>query len=282
MAKRLDDNWFIEHYQPIQAAYGYECSEKLTEVKSPFQTIEVYQTKGMGRMMVIDGCVMLSQRDNFLYHEMMTHPVLFTHPNPKRVVIIGGGDCGTMKEVLRHTGVEAVTQIDIDEKVTRLSEEYFPELCESNNDPRAELCFEDGIKWMADADAGSIDVVIVDSTDPIGPAVGLFNEAFYRSCFNALKDDGLLVQQSEAPFVDIELIKAMKKAMKMAGFNHQNLINFPQPVYPTGWWSALMASKNSILTEFREDDARNKSFITKYYNIDIHRGSLAVPEYMKE
>src|SRR5690606_27866633 len=124
------------------------------------------------------------------------HPALFTHPNPKNVAIIGGGDCGSLREALKHP-VESAIQIDIDEVVTQLSLQYFPELCESNHDPRAQLLFIDGIKWMQDAPAASLDIIIVDSTDPLGPAVGLFNEAFYRQCHRVLKKDGILVQQSE-------------------------------------------------------------------------------------
>src|SRR5574338_1669805 len=117
---------------------------------------------------------MLTTRDNFLYHEMMTHPVLYTPAAPRNVAIIGGGDCGTLREVLRHPEVESVVQIDIDERVTRLAEKYFPELCESNADPRAKLLFDDGIQWMKDARRESIDLIIIDSTDPVGPAEGLF------------------------------------------------------------------------------------------------------------
>src|SRR5690606_11377001 len=154
-----------------------------------------------GRLMVIDGSIMLTQRDNFLYHEMMSHPALFTHPDPKRVVIIGGGDCGTLREVLKHASVESVVQIDIDERVTRLSERFFPELCSSNGDPRADLRFEDGIEWIKRAADGSIDVLIIDSTDPVGPAVGLFAVDFYRECCRALAANGVMVQQSESPLL---------------------------------------------------------------------------------
>lgn len=186
-----NDNWYIEHFQPTGSAIGFRISGKLDEVQSPFQKIEIYQTTDWGKLMLIDGAVMLTSRDNFFYHEMISHPALFTHAAPKRVVIIGGGDCGTLREVLKHPGVESATQCDIDEQVTRMSEKYFPELCDSNHDARAELLFDDGVAYMANCPAGSVDIVIVDSTDPVGPAEGLFNKAFYESCFKALKDDGI-------------------------------------------------------------------------------------------
>ncbi|MFC1751384.1 polyamine aminopropyltransferase, partial [Pseudomonadota bacterium] len=255
---------------------------KIDEVQTQFQHIEMYDTSSFGKLMIIDGCTMVSTRDNFLYHEMMTHPVLFTHQNPKKVLIIGGGDCGTLREVLKHLGVEKAWQVDIDEQVTRMSEKYFPELCESNEDSRAELLFEDGIKWIQDAEAGSLDLIIVDSTDPVGPAEGLFTEAFYRDCIRALHDDGLLIQQSESPLLHLELLKAMQKAMEDAGFEATKTLYFPQPLYPSGWWSATMAGKQALLNGFREEDSRNKTFKTTYYNVDIHRAALAQPEFCKE
>jgi spermidine synthase len=225
---------------------------------------------------------MLTTRDNFLYHEMMTHPALFTHARAKRVVIIGGGDCGTLREVLKHDEVEGAVQVEIDERVTRLAEEYFPELCASNGDPRAELLFVDGIKYMAECEADSIDLVIVDSTDPVGPAEGLFNATFYASCHKALRHGGILVQQSESPLAHIELIKAMRAAMRAAGFQAVRTLPFPQPCYPTGWWSCTMARKGADLVTFRERGAATKTFPTHYYNADTHKGALAQPEFMRE
>jgi len=230
--------------------------------------------------MVIDGFVMLSDRDNFFYHEMMSHPVLFTHPDPKKVWIIGGGDCGTLREVLKHPGIEQIIQIDIDERVTRLSEQYFPALCESNNDPRAELKFIDGIQWVKHAKADSVDIIIVDSTDPIGPAEGLFSKDFYQDCFNCLTPAGIVVQQSESPLYHLTLLNDMRKAMQQAGFPHLQTLFFPQCVYPSGWWSATMASK-SDLSNFRQQDAANKVFTTQFYNADIHQASKAQPEFFK-
>jgi spermidine synthase len=229
--------------------------------------------------MLIDGAVMLTTRDNFLYHEMMSHPALFTHANPKRVVIIGGGDCGTLREVLKHPGVQQAVQCDIDEQVTRMAEKWFPELCERNSDPRAQLLFDDGIAWMANCAPGSVDIVIVDSTDPVGPAEGLFNKAFYASCFRALRDDGILVQQSESPLVLLDLIREMRTEMGKAGFATFKTLPFPQPCYPTGWWSCTLARKSGGF-EFREADARSKDFDSRYYSADIHRGALATPPFV--
>ncbi|MCE4370867.1 polyamine aminopropyltransferase [Xanthomonas hortorum] len=276
-----NDNWYIEHFQPTGSAIGFRISGKLDEVQSPFQKIEIYQTTDWGKLMLIDGAVMLTTRDNFFYHEMISHPALFTHAAPKRVVIIGGGDCGTLREVLKHPGVESATQCDIDEQVTRMSEKYFPELCDSNHDARAELLFDDGVAYMANCPAGSVDIVIVDSTDPVGPAEGLFNKAFYESCFKALKDDGILVQQSESPLALLELIKEMRTEMGKAGFQSFKTLPFPQPCYPTGWWSVTMASKQPNADfAFRQDAAQAKGFETLYYTAHLHTGVLVAPPFV--
>lgn len=276
----LDDNWYSE------AGPGYamslEIKQKLHTEKSPYQTIEIYETKTFGRLMTLDGLTMLTSRDNFIYHEMMTHPALFSHSNPKQVAIVGGGDCGTLREVLKHKGIEKVVQIELDERVTRVAEEFFPELCESNHDSRAELLFEDAIAWMHKAEAESIDVLILDTTDPVGQAQRLFSEEFYADCFRVLATSGILIAQSESPLFHHDLMKAMQVSMQAAGFEDFAPVLFPQCTYPSGWWSATMARKGQTLNSFRETAARKKIFATRYYNADIHLSSQALPEYLQE
>ncbi|MDR2876883.1 MAG: polyamine aminopropyltransferase, partial [Chromatiales bacterium] len=185
--------WFTEANNTTGIAFSLKIRGKLHDEQSTYQRIEVYDTETFGHLMIIDGCVMLSQRDNFLYHEMLSHPALFTHANPARVLIIGGGDCGTLREVLKHESVKLAEQVEIDERVTRVAERYFPELCSANNDPRAKLHFADGIKWVQDAAPETYDVIIVDSTDPVGPAEGLFRRPFFENCLRALRSGGVLV-----------------------------------------------------------------------------------------
>ncbi len=273
--------WFTEQLPEAGTAFSLKIKQKLHEEQSEFQFLEIYETETFGNLMVIDGCTMVSTRDNFFYHEMISHPALFTHPDPKKVWIIGGGDCGTLREVLKHPSVEQAVQIDIDERVTRLAEIYFPELCESNNDPRADLKFIDGLKWVKDAEPNSVDIIIVDSTDPAGPALGLFSEAFYRDCFNCLSENGMVVQQSESALLHMTLIGEIRNAMSNAGLSHLQTLFFPQCLYPSGWWSATIASKGD-LSKFREQDSANKPFDTVYYNIDMHKASLAQPEFFKK
>ena len=276
-----ETSWHFEQFEPTGSAIGYRITRKLDEVQSPFQKIEIYESTDWGNLMLIDGAMMLTARDNFLYHEMISHPALFTHANPENVVIIGGGDCGTLREVLKHPGVKKAVQCDIDEQVTRMAEKWFPELCDANADPRAELMFDDGIAYMQNVAPGSLDIVIVDSTDPVGPAEGLFNKAFYASCFRALKDDGILIQQSESPLMQLALIQAMRDEMGKAGFTSFKTLPFPQPCYPTGWWSVTLARKGEGF-DFREADARAKAFKTKYYTPDLHRGVLVAPPFVAE
>lgn len=277
----LDESWFTEVCRECGSAFSLQVREKLHDEHSDYQRIEVYATEKFGNLMVIDGFVMLTDRDNFVYHEMMSHPVLFTHDDPQKVVIIGGGDCGTLREVLKHPEVREAWQVEIDERVTRVAEEYFPRLTESNDDPRARLHFGDGIQWVREAEPESVDVIVVDSTDPIGPAQGLFSEPFYRDCYRTLRPGGLIVQQSESPLFHMSIIKPMHKAMGTAGFQETRSLHFFQCSYPSGWWTATMAGKGRGLDGFRERDAAGRPFVTDYYNPDIHRACTAAPEFVR-
>lgn len=277
----MNDEWCNEINNG--AAIGLKIKRKLASKQSDFQLVEIFETEEFGNLMMLDGCTMVSSRENFLYHEMMSHPAMFSHPNPKNVVIIGGGDCGTLREVLRHKGVESVHQIDIDKVVTDMAEEFFPELCESNNDPRAHIMFDDGIKYMAEAADDSIDVIIVDSTDPVGPGEGLFNHAFYKNCLRALRSDGIFVQQSESPLLHLPLLLDMRQAMLDVGFSSLQHVNFPQMIYPSGWWSGTLAKKSGEFTDFRRDDAKALAAdsVLQYYNEDMHVASQALPNFVK-
>ncbi|WP_413400921.1 polyamine aminopropyltransferase [Pseudoalteromonas sp. KJ71-7] len=281
MANLDQGKWFTEISDRDGSAFSLRINKKLDEKQSPFQKVEMFETTDFGNLMIIDGCTMVSSRENFFYHEMISHPALLAHPDPKNVVIIGGGDCGTLREVLKHPSVETVTQIDIDEVVTQMSLKYFPELCESNNDPRATVMFDDGIKYMREAAGESIDVVIVDGTDPVGPGEGLFNHAFYTSCLNALRSGGILVQQSESPLMHMPLLVEMREAMLNVGFNDLQTLPFPQPIYPSGLWSVTLARKSEAFNGFREDGAAIIAEHSEYYNGGIHHGALATPNYMK-
>ena len=275
--------WLTEACTECGTALSFEINEKLHQEQTPFQKIEIYSTKSFGMLMAIDGFVMLTERDNFIYHEMLTHPAMFSHPDPVTVVIAGGGDCGSLCEVSKHSCVQNIFQVEIDERVTRLSEKYFPALCKANNDPRIEFIFEDAVRWFQGKESSSVDIVIVDSTDPVGPAEGLFSTPFYRDCLRTLKPEGLLVQQSESPMVHLEsIIQPMHDSMLAAGFSSIDLIHFPQPCYPTGWWSATVASKSGQLSFAREKSVKQLGFQTRYYNHAVHLACFAIPQFMSK
>lgn len=278
----LDNTWFTEQWADQGSAISLKVKQKLHDERSPYQRIEIYQTETFGKLMTLDGLVMVTDRDNFIYHEMMSHPALFTHPNPRRVLIIGGGDCGTLREVLKHDSVELAEQVELDERVTRVAEKYFPDLCASNTDPRARLEFADGIEWVARAAPGAYDVIIVDSTDPVGPAAGLFSETFYRNCFRALGVNGILVGQSESPLFHPSLIRSMHDALRSAGFRAVATLNFPQCTYPSGWWSATMAGKDAALGSLRETAITDKNFPTRYYSRSVHLAAFSRPAFLED
>jgi spermidine synthase len=278
----LDQSWFTEAVDATGTAFSLKLGERVHAEQTPFQKIEIYATASFGKLMVIDGCTMVSTRDNYLYHEMMSHPALLSHPAPRDVVIVGGGDCGTLREVLKHQEVQRAVQVEIDERVTRLSELHFPELCVANGDPRATLYFGDGIAWMKDTPAESLDVVIIDSTDPVGPAEGLFGRKFYVDCLRALRPGGLLVQQSESPLLHLNLIVEMHKAMRSAGFPQTRLLHFPQPIYPSGWWSASIAQKTAGELAQRLDPGQIEGLAAHYFNADTHRAAFALPTFVRQ
>jgi len=274
----LDQTWYTEQWAGQGSAISLKIVKKLHDEQSQYQRIEIFETETFGKLMTLDGLVMVTDRDNFVYHEMMSHPALFTHPDPKRVLIIGGGDCGTLREVLKHPTVELAEQVELDERVTRVSEIFFPDLCEKNNDPRARLHFTDGIQWVADAKADSYDVIIVDSTDPVGPAAGLFSETFYRNCHRALRTGGIVVGQSESPLFHPDLIVSMHKAMRAAGFSDTTTLQFHQVTYPSGWWSCTQACKGGSLASGRA--GTTLPFATRYYTAAIHQGARALPAFL--
>ncbi|PCJ17507.1 MAG: spermidine synthase [Gammaproteobacteria bacterium] len=276
------NDWYTERFISEGSSIGLQLTQTLHKEQSAFQSIEIYETSHFGNLLVLDGCIMLTEKDNFIYHEMMAHPALFSHPSPSQVAIIGGGDCGTLKEVLKHKDVEKVVQVEIDQRVTELCQRFFPQLCESNNDPRAEFYFGDGIQWVEGTPNNSLDLLIIDSTDPVGPAEGLFSQGFYQACFEALKPGGVLVLQSESPFYHSHtIIKDMKLKLKACGFENSITRLFPQPVYPSGWWSCTASYKSAPQGSNEHAMKRAKTFATDYYNAEIHFASQAQPEFMR-
>ncbi len=266
--------WFTERQTP-DLALSLRVARTLWRETTPYQELLVAETAAFGRLLALGGTVQLTERDEFFYHEMLAHVPLAAHPGPRRVLVVGGGDGGTVREVLRHDSVERVDLVEIDEAVVRASRAYFPTLAVCLDDPRVRIHYADGIAFVADAPAGAYDVVLVDSTDPVGPAEGLFQSPFYLSVAHALSPDGIVCAQSESPLLHGELIARTAREMRSA-FAHVGLYLCPVPTYPSGQWSFLAASRAGVPSEPRRRPALPGA---RYYTPDVHRAAFALPPY---
>jgi spermidine synthase len=255
--------------------------------KSDFQSVDVVETKGHGKMLLNDGLVMVTERDEFIYHDMITHVPLFVHPNPRRVLVIGGGDGGTAREVIRHSGVEKCVMVEIDEMVVNACVEHIPQTSSMLKDPRIELIIGDGVEYVAKAAQSNdsndkFDVILVDSTDPIGPAQPLFGHEFYENIFKALTPDGLVVSQGESPFYQTEMQTKLVQILHDT-FPIVSIYNFNNMTYPGGLWSFTFGSKKYHPTkDFTETRVAESGLEFQYYNKEIHRGSFALPNFQRK
>jgi len=273
--------WYTE-YQTENVGLSFKIRETLFVGKSKYQDIAVLDTYEFGRLLVLDGLVMVTERDEFIYHELITHPALFTHNCPKNVLVIGGGDGGSIREIVKHDCIKEAILCEIDPQVVEISKKYLPSISCALEHPKVNIICEDGIKFVSKVN-NYFDIIIVDSTDPIGPAKGLFESSFYSDCFNALKEDGILICQSESPIYHIELIKEINSRLKEVNFPIVRFYYGVVPTYPSGMWSWAFASKKSDpIKDINEERIKNKSFKTKYYCIDIHKGIFNLPLFFKK
>lgn len=270
---------YVEEVNPEGFSVRYNIKEVLFSGKSPFQKVEVVQTEGHGKMLLNDDLVMITERDEFVYHDMITHVPLFVHPNPKRVLIIGGGDGGTAREVLRHATVEHVDMVEIDGMVVEACRQHIPQTAVGMEDnPRFKLYIDDGVKFVRETQ-NKYDVIIVDSTDPIGPAQPLFGSEFYQDVYNCLTENGIVVSQAESPFYNVDTQKAMSKILnsifaKVAYYNFTNL------TYPGGYWSFSFASKGlHPVQDFNPERVKASGLKFKYYTADLHKAAFCLPQF---
>ncbi len=274
------ENWFEEKLEVKEGrVLKIKYKKLLKSVKSEFQKIDVYDTYSFGKMLVHDEVIMLTEFDESHYHEMIVHPALFTHPNPQRVLIVGGGDGGTMREVLKHKEVKEAHLCEIDKTVVDVCKEFFPNLSKSFNDKRAKLFFEDGAKFVEEKKS-HYDVIIVDSSDPIGPAEVLFKEKFYRDMYNSLKDDGIVITQSESFIYHKNIIEDIARFSKKI-FPFYSYYYTLVPTYPSGLIGFSFCSKKyNPLKDLNE--TRIKTFENlKYYNEKIHYSAFNLPQSWK-
>jgi len=254
--------------------------ETLFAGQSEFQDVAVVDSYQFGRMLVLDGVFQTSIAEEFVYHEMISHVPLYIHPNPKRVLVIGGGDGGVVREVVRHDSVEKVEMVEIDGMVVEVSKKYLPEISVAmiENHPKLELRIGDGIAHMAAAE-NKYDVIIVDCSDPIGPGEGLFTREFYKNVHKALKEDGLFVQQTESPFYHQELIKKITKDVKSI-FPIHDMYLAHIPIYPGGMHCFTIGSKK--YKPANADLTNRQKLKTRYYNEALQTACFALPNFLKE
>lgn len=256
------------------------------DVQSPFQRVRILESYKYGKMLALDDMVMTTIKDEFHYHEMISHPSMFTHGNAKNILVIGGGDGGTVREILRHEGVEKVTMVEIDGEVIKACKEHLPEIAAAFNNPKLELLVADGIDFIKKAQPESYDIIIVDGSDPVGPAEGLFSVEFYTNCYNALKKDGILVAQGESPKFNEKAFSELNHTLQdIFGTENAPVSLFFVPTYPTGMWSFQYGLKGGKLPKSISNEAEIDAFVDakglRYYNSDIHKGSFATPNFVK-
>ena len=271
--------WITEN-QSEHLRLSAEVDKVLYSGQSEFQKIEVAHSLEYGNMLVLDGVFQTSEREEFVYHEMISHVPLFLHPNPEKVLIIGGGDGGVARECVRHDCVKSVTMVEIDGKVVELAKEFLPTISAAmiRQDPKLTVKIGDGIGFMAAAE-NEFDVIIVDCSDPIGPGEGLFTEEFYKNTLKELKPDGLYVQKTESPVMHQPLVKKVFGYVN-SHFPIARLYTAYIPLYPTGMHCFTIGSKKYDPLTWKANRERN--FDTKYYNEEIQTAAFALPNFVKD
>ncbi len=273
--------WFEEAIEFVKGTnIKIQIDKKLFSKKSEYQNIEVFETVPFGKMMVIDGMIMLTEADEFCYHEMISHVPLCVHPSPKKVLVVGGGDGGVIREIVKHEDVEQIDHCEIDEEVIRVSKEFFPSIGKELDNPKVNRFVKDAAQHVKEM-KGEYDVIIVDSTDPIGPAEALFERPFYEDCKNALNDTGILVTQAESIFYHKKLIKEL--FAKTEGlFPIMRYYYTMIPTYPSGMIGFTFCSKKYDPIKDIKEEKADKLKNLDYYNKEIHRAAFVLPTFAKE
>ena len=273
--------WFTENHTD-NVKFSIKVDRHIVSVKSDFQKIDVFDTPEFGRVLVIDDYIMLTEKDEFIYHEMIAHVPMAVNPNIKKVLVIGAGDGGTVRELTRYNSLEGIDMVEIDRKVVEICKEFIPKTASKLDDKRVNLYFEDGLKFVK-TKKNEYDLIIVDSTDPIGPGVELFTLEFYENCFDALVDDGILVNQHESPYYpkDAKTMQKIHKKIKSV-FPIATVYQAHIPTYGSGHWLFGFASKKyNPVKDLNEELWNSLNLVTNYYNTDLHKGSFYIPNYLK-
>jgi len=274
--------WFSERWSE-DTKFSIRVKKHLYSEDTGFQKIDFYESTEYGRFFTLDGYIMLTEKDEFIYHEMITHVPMSVNPDIKNVLIIGAGDGGTLRELSRYKTIENIDMVEIDKRVVELCKEYIPSVASKFDDSRLKLYFEDGVKFVKEV-KNTYDLIIVDSTDPIHVGEGLFTKDFYTDCYKILADNGILVNQHESPFYEefsVEMKKAHDKLKDI--FPITTVYQIHQPTYASGHWMLGFASKTlDPVKDQKEMEWENLKLTTKYYNPKIHKGAFALPNYVLE
>jgi len=276
------DLWFSE-YHSENVRFSIRVDKQLYSAYSEFQRIDVFSSPEFGRFLILDGYMMFTEKDEFIYHEMMVHVPMAVHPMVERVLLIGAGDGGSARELLRYDTVKHIDLVEIDPQVVEVCREFFPVMAQSMGDPRVHLHFEDGLRYIRRV-KDEYDLIIVDSTDPFGPGEGLFTKEFYGNCCKALKEDGIMVNQQESAFYEGDA-NAVRRAHQrvVQSFSLSMAYQAHIPTYPSGHWLFGFSSKKyHPLRDFRGAAWKALGIKTRYYNTQLHVGSFALPNYVEE
>jgi len=276
------DLWFSE-YHTKNVRFSIKVNKQLYSGNSGIQRLDVFESKEFGRFLTLDGYMMLTERDEFIYHDMIVHVPMAVNPNIKKVLVIGAGDGGAVRELCRYPGIEKIDMAEIDELVVEVCKKYLPITACSLGDPRLNIYYQDGLKFVRKRE-NEYDLIIVDSTDPLGPGEGLFTKEFYGNCFNALTESGIMVNQHESPFYSDDA-NAMQRAHKriVESFPVSRVYQAHIPTYPSGHWLFGFASKKfHPINDFNPATWNALGLDTRYYNTQLHIGAFALPNYVEE
>lgn len=274
--------WFSESHTP-NVKLSIRVDRQLYSGQSEFQQIEVFESPEFGRFLVLDGYVMLTEKDEFIYHEMIVHVPMAVHPNVKKVLVIGAGDGGVVRELVRYPEIEHIDLVEIDEEVIKVCMDYMPKTsCEMRNE-KVQVHLEDGLKFVRSKE-DEYDLIIVDSTDPFGPGEGLFTKEFYGNCYKALKEDGIMVNQHESPFYESDATACMRAHKRIVeSFPISRVYQAHIPTYPSGHWLFGFASKKyHPVHDLDAERWQDRELETKYYTPKLHEGAFCLPAYVEK
>ena len=276
------DLWFSEKHTP-NVKFSIRVDRQLYSGQSDFQRIDVFESPEFGRILVLDGYLMLTEKDEFIYHEMIVHTPLAVHPHVKNVLVIGAGDGGAVRELTRYPEIGRIDLAEIDGQVIEVCKKFLPQTSCKMDDPRVHIYVADGLKFVR-RHADEYDLIIVDSTDPFGPGEGLFTKEFYGNCYKALKEDGIMVNQHESPFYEQDAL-AMQRAHKriIESFPFSRIYQAHIPTYPSGHWLfGFSTKKYHPLKDLDEARWNARGLKCRYYTTTLHRGAFYLPAYVEE